>query len=367
MAGRLWNFSPGPATLPRPVLERVRDEIVELPGIGVSPLEASHRSPWFDEVLAGAEANLRSLLGIGDDHAVAFCPGGATLQFSMVPAMLLRGRSSPAAYVVTGSWGERALAEAAKEGDARTVWSGRDDGYVRVPGPDEVAVEHGAAYLHVTSNETIEGVQFPQDGLPQPPDGVPLVADASSDFLSRPIDVDRFGVVYAGAQKNAGPAGVTIAIVRRDLLGATPPGLPTMLDYRTYVDHGSRYNTPPVFAIWVVRLVTDWLLEDQGGLAARDAGNRRKAAVVYAAIDRSDGFYRGHADLGSRSLMNVTFRLPSAELEDRFLREAADEGLVELRGHRLVGGIRASLYNAMELAGAEALAAFLDAFAARNG
>jgi phosphoserine aminotransferase len=367
MADRVWNFSPGPATLPRSVLERVRDEVVAIPGLGISPLEASHRSQWFDEVIGATEANLRTLLGIGDAHAVAFCPGGATMQFSMVPAMLLRGRPATAAHVVTGSWGERALAESAKEGEARTVWSGRDEGFVRVPPPSEVAVDPGAAFLHVTSNETIEGVQFPRDGLPEPPGEVPLVCDASSDFLSRPLDVERFGVVYAGAQKNAGPAGVTIAIVRRDLLDRTPPGLPTMLDYRTYVEHGSRANTPPVFAIWVVRLVTDWLLEDPGGLAARDAVNRRKAALLYEAIDASDGFYRGHAEPGSRSLMNVTFRLPSVELEDRFVRDAADEGLVELRGHRSVGGIRASLYNAMELAGAEALAAFLHAFADRNG
>jgi phosphoserine aminotransferase len=347
-------------------LERAQRELVELPGLGISPLEASHRSAWFEGVLHDAETNLRALLAIPDSHAVVFCQGGASLQFSMVPANLLRGRPEPAAYVLTGSWGERALAEAAKEGAARTVWSGASEGYVRVPRADEIAVDPGAAYLHVTTNETIQGVEFPPGAEPDLPPDLPLVADASSDLLSRPIPIERYGVLYAGAQKNAGPAGVTIAIVRRDLLDRVPDGLPSMLDYRTYVEHGSLFNTPPVFAIYVLMLVTEWLRDEVGGLDRQEAIVRTKADHVYAEIDRSEGFYRGHAEASSRSRMNVTFRLPTEDLERRFVSEAEREGMIELKGHRSVGGVRASLYNAMPVAGAEALAGFMHGFAASN-
>jgi len=363
MNDRVVNFAAGPATLPLPVLEQVQRDLVSLPGIGASALEVSHRSPWFEDVIGEAEANLRSLLVIPDSHHVVFCQGGASLQFSMVPMNFLRGGDRAAAYVVTGSWSGKALAEAEKEGTARVAWSGKEAGFVRVPTDDELAgaLTEPAAYLHVTSNETIHGVEFPT--TPAAPAGVPLMADASSDFLSRPVDVAAHGLLYAGAQKNAGPAGVTIAIVRDDLLARIPDGLPTVLDYRTYVTNGSMYNTPPVFAIYVLMLVTRWLTHEVGGLEKQLEHNREKAALVYDAIDGSDGFYRGHADVGSRSLMNLTWRLPSEELERRFVREAADAGLVELKGHRSVGGIRASLYNAMPLAGAQALADFMRTFA----
>jgi phosphoserine aminotransferase len=367
MSQPFWNFSPGPATLPRPVLERVQRELVELPGLGVSPLEASHRSPWFEGVIRDAEVNLRDLLTIPDSHAVVFCPGGASLQFSMVAANLLRGRAEPAAYLVTGSWGERALAEAEKEGEARTAWSGAAGGYIRVPAAGEIVVEPDAPYLHLTTNETIQGVEFPSGAEADLPEDVPLVADASSDLLSRPIPIERYGVLYAGAQKNAGPAGVTVAILRRNLVDRVPEGLPSMLDYRTYVEHSSLFNTPPVFAIYVLTLVTEWLRDEVGGLDQQEKINREKADLVYAEIDRSDGFYRGHAEPASRSRMNVTFRLPTEDLERRFVKEADAEGLIELRGHRSVGGVRASLYNAMPLAGAEALAVFMRRFAASNG
>jgi phosphoserine aminotransferase len=367
MSQPLWNFSPGPATLPRSVLERVQRELVELPGLGISPLEVSHRSPWFEGVIRDAEANLRDLLGIPDSHAVIFCPGGASLQFSMVAVNLLRGRPEAAAYVLTGSWGERALAEAETEGTARTAWSGAADGYVRVPAAGEIMVDPGAAYLHLTTNETIQGVEFPSGAEPDLPRDVPLVADASSDLLSRPIPVERYGLLYAGAQKNAGPAGVTLAILRRDLLGRAPGRLPSMLDYRTYVEHGSLFNTPPVFAIYVLALVTAWLRDEVGGLDRQEKINREKADLVYAEVDRSDGFYRGHAEPASRSRMNVTFRLPSESLERHFVTDADAEGLMELKGHRSVGGVRASLYNAMPVAGAEALAGFMRRFAASNG
>jgi phosphoserine aminotransferase len=254
------------------------------------------------------------------------------------------------------------LREAEKEGAASAAWSGAGGGFVRTPGADEWHAAEGSAYVHVTTNETIEGVEWPR--IPRVPAGVPLVADASSDLLSRPIEIDRFGLLYAGAQKNAGPAGVTIVLVRDDLLARAPDGLPKMLHYRTFVEHGSLYNTPPVFAIYVVMLVTRWLREEVGGLDEQERRNREKAELLYDGVDQSEGFYRGHADPGSRSLMNVTFRTPSDELDARFVAEAASRDLVGLRGHRSVGGIRASIYNAMPVEGVVALAAFMRDFAA---
>ena len=363
MSDRVFNFSPGPATLPVPVLEEAQRDLVSLPGLGASPLEISHRSPWFEGVIGEAEVNLRALLGISDRYHVVFCQGGATMQFSMVPMNLLRGNANAAAYVVTGAWGNKAAKEAEKEGVVRVAWSGADQGYVRVPRSDELrdALAGDASYVHVTSNETIQGVEFPD--MPTAPSGVPLVCDASSDFLSRPIEIESYGLLYAGAQKNAGPAGVTVAIVRDDLLGRIPDDLPTMLDYRTYVEHGSMHNTPPVFSIYVLMLVTRWLRDEVGGLEQQHGCNVEKSGLVYDAIDGSGGFYRGHADVGSRSLMNVTWTLPTPDMETRFVAEATAEGLVELKGHRNIGGIRASLYNAMPLAGAQALAGFMRAFA----
>ena len=363
MNDRVVNFAAGPATLPLPVLEQVQRDLMSLPGIGASPLEVSHRSPWFEDVIGEAETNLRSLLAIPDSHHIVFCQGGASMQFSMVPMNLLRGRDRAAAYVVTGSWSAKAVKEAEKEGSARVVWSGEADGFVRIPRNEEItaAITEDPAYLHITSNETIHGVEFPT--TPTVPRNVPLVSDSSSDFLSRPIDIAGHALLYAGAQKNAGPAGVTVAIISDDLLARIPDGLPTVLDYRTYVEHSSMYNTPPVFAIYVLMLVTRWLTHEVGGLEKQLEHNREKASLVYDAIDGSDGFYRGHAEANSRSLMNVTWRLPTEELERRFVQEAAAAHLVELKGHRSVGGIRASLYNAMSLAGVQALADFMWAFA----
>jgi phosphoserine aminotransferase len=366
MTERTFNFSAGPATLPLPVLQEAQRDLHALPGVGASPLEVSHRSPWFRGVIEEAESNLRELLEIPDTHRVVFCQGGASLQFSMVAMNLLRGTGRPAEYVITGAWGAKALAEATKEGEARTVWTGADDGFATVPSAAELAsaLTADAAYAHVTTNETIQGVEFPDD--PLMPEGVPLVADMSSDFCSRPVSVGRYGLIYAGAQKNAGPAGVTVAIVRDDVLGRVPDGLPTMLDYRTYADHGSLFNTPPVFSIYVLMLVTRWLRDDVGGLEAQWATNRTKAGLVYDAIDASDGFYRGHARPEARSLTNVTWRLPDEALERAFVAEAAQAGMSELKGHRSMGGIRASLYNAMPIEGARALADFMAEFAARR-
>lgn len=367
MSERVFNFSAGPGTLPLPVLSQLQADIVSLPGVGASPLEVSHRGPWFTSVIEEADANLRELLAVPDTHRIVFCQGGATMQFSMAAMNLLRGAAAPADYVVTGAWGTKAAKEAEKEGDVRVVWSGKDEGFVRVPGTEELLEALGgpSAYIHVTTNETIHGVEFPD--TPIVPDDLTLVADASSDFLSRPVDVSRYGLLYAGAQKNAGPAGVTVVVVREDLLARIPDGLPTMMDYRTYVEHSSLYNTPPVFSIYVLALVTRWLRQEVGGLAAMHERNRAKAATLYDVIDELPGFYRGHAERGSRSLMNVTFRLPTEVLETAFVAEAATEGMVELKGHRSIGGIRASIYNSMPLEGVHALAAFMRAFASRHG
>jgi phosphoserine aminotransferase len=363
MTERIYNFSAGPATLPPSVLEEAQRDLLALPGVGASALEISHRSPWFTGVIQDAEANLRALLRIPDGYQVVFCQGGATQQFSMSAMNFLRGRDAAADFVITGSWGGKALAEAQKEGEVRTAWSGKEGGFVRVPTDDELAgsLDPEAAYVHVTSNETIQGVAF--HGEPSVSAHVPLFADMSSDFCSRPVDVGRYGLIYAGSQKNAGPAGVTIAVVRDDLLASIPDGLPTMLDYRTFTEHGSMYNTPPVFSIYIVMLVTRWLRDEVGGLEAQLDINRAKAGMLYDAIDGSDGFYRGHAAPDSRSLMNVTWRLPTVDLERTFVRGAAAQGMAELKGHRSVGGIRASIYNAMPLEGARALARFMEAFA----
>src|SRR3954452_21198283 len=360
---RVVNFSPGPGVLPLPVLEQERAELPSIPGVGASAFEVSHRGEWFEGVIADAEANLRSLLRIGDDHRVLFCQGGASMQFAMVPMNLLRGGSAD--HIVTGSWGVRAAAEGATVRTARIAWTGEPTAFVRTPADDELLgpLDPAADYVHITSNETIQGVEYP--GTPALPDDVLLVADASSDFLSRPLDVGRYGVIFAGAQKNAGPAGVTIVIVRDDVLGRIPDGLPKMLDYRTYAEHGSLYNTPPVFAIYVVGLVTGWLREEIGGVHEMERINTAKAQLLYDAIDDHPDVFHGHAEPASRSKMNVTFRLRTPEDEAAFLSGAAKEDMVELRGHRSVGGIRASIYNAMPVEEVERLADFMRRFAAR--
>jgi len=357
---RVLNFGAGPGTLPLAVLQRAQAELLSVGDVGASPLEVSHRGSWFRGVIEQAEADLRRLLDVPGSHHIVFCQGGATMQFAMV-AMNLASSGTPD-YVLTGSWGSKAVAEAERLGDARVAWSGADEGFRRAPTTQELAsaVSDDAPYAHVTTNETIQGVAFTH--TPVIPEGVRLVADASSDFLSRPVDVGRYTVLYAGAQKNAGPAGVTIAIVSDDALRRIPDGLPTMLDYRTYVEHGSLHNPPPVFAIYIVGLVARWLLDDVGGLDAMLERNRAKATLLYDVLDTSPEFFRGHAEASSRSLMNVTFRLPNEDLEARFVQEAAAGGMTELKGHRSVGGIRASLYNAMPIEGAKALAAFMREF-----
>jgi phosphoserine aminotransferase len=360
---RIHNFGAGPAALPLPVLEQAQAELLDYAGTGMSVMEMSHRSKAFEGIIASAEADLRLLLGLRSEHAVLFLQGGASLQFAMVP-LNLRPAGASADYVLSGHWSKAALKEAQKGGRARVAGSSEPTGFDRVPQQGELDLDASAAYLHITSNNTIYGTQWAID--PEPPTGVPLVCDASSDALSRPIDVARYGLVYAGAQKNLGPAGVTIAIVRRELLERTPGGLAAMLDYRLQAESRSLYNTPPTFAIYVVGLVLRWLLAT-GGLAEAARRNEAKAGLLYAAIDGSGGFYRGHAQPGSRSRMNVTFRLPSEELEAAFLKEAQAEGLDGLKGHRSVGGLRASIYNACPEESVAALAGFMDAFRKRRG
>ena len=362
-ADRVFNFGAGPAVLPETVLEEARRDLLALPGAGMSVLEVSHRSAVMDGIIESAVAGIRQLAGLPDDHHVLFLQGGATQQFAMVPLNLLPPGGS-ADYVLTGVWAAKAFEEAQSLGAARVAGSTEDERYTRIPEAAELDMSDRAAYLHVTSNNTICGTQWRD--LPDAGD-VPLVVDASSDIFSRPLAFDRPGLVYAGAQKNLGPAGVTLVIVRDDLIRRAPPrtAVPALLRYAAYADQGSRPNTPPVFAIYMVGLVVEWLLAN-GGLEAAAQRNGRKAATVYAAIDRS-GFYRGTAQPESRSLMNVTFRLPDEALERRFVAAAREAGLAGLKGHRSVGGIRASLYNALPEAATAVLAEFMAEFERTHG
>lgn len=361
MTERIYNFSAGPAVLPVPVLEEAQRELVALPGVGMSIMEISHRSKTFDEIIGRAESDLRELLGLPDNYHVLFLQGGASLQFSMIPMNFLPADAS-ADYILTGSWGKKAVKEAKKTGGVNIAATMADGNFTRVPHQDELRLDPHAAYVHFTSNETIEGVEWKQE--PEAVD-VPLVCDASSDILSRPIAVEKYALVYAGAQKNMGPSGVTLVILRDDLLARIPEGLHTMLDYRTHVEAKSLYNTPNTFGIYIIMLVCKWLKE-KGGLEGMHRENEAKAQILYDAIDVTD-FYRGHADPDSRSLMNITFRLPSEELEKQFAKEATAAGLDGLKGHRSVGGIRASVYNAFPREGVEALVSFMKEFEKKNG
>jgi len=358
---RIHNFSAGPAVLPLEVLEAVQRDLIALPGVGMSVLEVSHRSAAFDEIIEGCEADLRKLGNIPENYRVLFLQGGASLQFSMVPMNLLPEGGS-ADYIVTGVWAEKAVKEAKRVGAVNIAASTAAEKFTRVPQPAEITLDPQAAYVHFTTNNTIYGTQWhytPDTG------GVPLVADASSDIFSRPIDVAKYGLIYAGAQKNLAPAGLTLVIIREDLLSRAPSGLATMLQYAVHAENKSLYNTPPVFPVYVMRLVLAWLLKN-GGLEAIEEVNSRKAGKLYAEIERT-GFYRGHATPDSRSRMNVTFRLPSEELEKKFAKDSTAAGLDGLKGHRSVGGLRASIYNAFPEAGVDALVQFMQEFERRNG
>jgi phosphoserine aminotransferase len=360
-SARIYNFSAGPAMLPLPVLEEAQRDLVSLPGVGMSVLEISHRSKVFDEIIQGAEADFRALARIPEGYHVLFLQGGASLQFSMVPMNLLASGAT-ADYIVTGSWSKKALKEAKKVGAVNVAATTEAENFARIPRQDELKLTPGAAYVHFTSNNTIFGTEWPSE--PAAGD-VPLVCDASSDIFSRPLDVGRYGLIYAGAQKNLGPSALTVVVIRDDLAKQGAESLPTMLRYAAHVENRSLYNTPPVFAIYILRLVLKWLIAG-GGLAAMAAKNQRKASKLYAEIDRT-GFYRGHAARDSRSLMNVTFRLPSEDLEKQFVQEATAAGFDGLKGHRSVGGLRASIYNAFPEEGIDALVEFMRAFEQRRG
>jgi phosphoserine aminotransferase len=361
MSQRPFNFSAGPAVLPMSVLEQAQRELLALPGVDMSILEISHRSKAFEAILAQTEADVRALGGVPSNYKVLFLQGGASLQFSMVPINLLTAGST-ADYILTGAWSQKALKEAQRVGTCTVAASTEGDNFARIPRQDEIRLTPGAAYVHLTTNNTIFGTQW--QALPDVGEA-PLVADTSSDMFSRPIDIAKYGLIYAGAQKNLGPSGVTLVIIREDLLARSQKSLHTMLNYAVQAENGSMYNTPPTFGIYLMGLVMKWAL-GQGGLAAIGATNERKAQKLYAEIDRT-GFYRGTAQADSRSRMNVTFRLPSEELETVFVKEATKAGFDGLKGHRSVGGMRASIYNAFPEAGIDALVQFMQEFERTRG
>lgn len=359
---RIFNFNAGPATLPLAVLEEAQSELLNFKGTGISIMESSHRTKEYEGINSEAEALVKELLGIPENYRVLFLQGGASTQFSAVPLNLVSA-DSQADYVLTGAWAEKAYKEAAKFIKANVAASTKEENFTRIPRADEIKVSDGSAYVHICSNNTIFGTQwqsYPDLG------NVPLVADMSSDILSRRFDVSKFSLIYAGAQKNLGPAGVTIVIIRKDLLDKIPTTIPTMLRYDIQAKNDSLYNTPPCFSVYMVNLVLRWI-KNNGGLEAAEERNAKKAAVIYDAIDNSGGYYRGHAVKDSRSLMNITFRLPSEELEKSFAAEAMKQGMIGLKGHRSVGGIRASVYNAMSIDGCRALVDFMKAFQSKNG
>jgi phosphoserine aminotransferase len=361
MKERIYNFNAGPAVLPLPVLEEIQAEFLNFKGSGMSIVEVSHRSKWFDEVIQDATARVKRLLKLDGSFRVLFLQGGASLQFSMVPMNLLP-KDHSADYVNTGTWATKAIKEARILGKAvNVVASSEDKNFSYIP--KGISFSRDSAYVHITSNNTIKGTQwasFPDTG------GAPLISDMSSDIMSRPFNPSPFGLIYAGAQKNLGPAGATLVIIREDMLEREPENLPTMLKYTTFVDHNSMFNTPPCFAVYTIQLVLKWLEETIGGLEKMEKANREKASLLYGAIDASE-FYRGTAENESRSMMNVTFRLPNEDLEKQFVQQALEHGLAGLKGHRSVGGCRASIYNAASLEAVKALVDFMDEFARENG
>ncbi|MGI9517906.1 MAG: 3-phosphoserine/phosphohydroxythreonine transaminase [Pirellulaceae bacterium] len=361
---RAYNFSAGPAVLPETVLERIRDEMLCLPGVGASILEISHRSAAFVEILNDARDRFRSVFAVPDSHEIVFLQGGACLQNAMIPANLMVDQNQTADYIVTGAWGKKSAAEVSRFGKLHHAWNGDSENFSRLPAPRELDYSNDAAYVHFTSNETIHGVQFSNE-----PDtgGVPLVSDMSSDILCRPVDVSRYGLIYACAQKNSGVAGLTVVVIHRDLLDRSSDRLPLYLNYAKHVAGDSMVNTPPTFAVYVLGLVCRWLQEDIGGLEKMRAINEQKSSILYDVIDNSGGFYRGHARPQDRSIMNIVFTTPNPEFDKQFLDQAAAANMITLKGHRSLGGIRASTYNAMPAEGVATLAAFMKDFANNNG
>jgi phosphoserine aminotransferase len=358
---RVFNFSAGPAVLPLPVLEEAQRDLIALPGVGMSILEISHRSDTFESIFADAIRAVRQVAGVPDHYKILALQGGASLQFTMVPMNLLLAGTT-ADYIDTGFWSKKAIKEARRVGNVNVAASTADDNYNRIPGADEIHLTPDAGYVHITGNNTIAGTEWP--ALPEVGDR-PIVTDASSHILSGPIDVSRYGVIYAGAQKNLGPSGVTLVIIREDLIERSSDDLPTMLSYRTHVDNDSHFNTPNTFGVYILGLTMTWLLS-QGGLSGIAEVNERKAAKLYTEIDRT-GFYRGTAAKDSRSRMNVTFQLGDEAAEKTFVRDAAATGLEGLKGHRSVGGMRASIYNAFPEEGVDALVDFMQEFERKRG
>ncbi|HOY65937.1 MAG TPA: 3-phosphoserine/phosphohydroxythreonine transaminase [Candidatus Ozemobacteraceae bacterium] len=360
---RIFNFSAGPSILPVSVLEKIRDEFVDYKGSGMSLVEMSHRGKIYDALHTECIALIKELLKVPDNYKIMILGGGATLQFGMLPLNFLWGNKT-ADFTNTGVWAKKAIDDAKKVGKINIVWDGKADNYASLPDPKSLKASDGAAYFHMTSNETIGGVQW-QQGWPDT-GNVPIFCDMSSDFMSRPVPVEKFGIIYAGAQKNAGPAGGTIVIMREDLLERCPESIVNYLDYRLHAKENSLYNTPPVFSIWGIKLTMDWL-KSIGGLPAAEKLATERSKIIYDAIERSNGYYRCPVASNCRSKMNVVFRLKTEELEAKFLEEAKKLKLDGLKGHRSVGGCRASVYNAMPIEGAKALANLMDEFAKKNG
>ncbi len=362
MGNRAYNFNAGPAALPLEVLQRAQEELVEYQGIGMSIMEISHRSAQFEKLNGDTQQLLKELFGIPDGYQVLFQQGGASTQFAMIPMNFLKA-GKVGSYVLTGAWAEKAWKEAQLFGETSLAASSQEQKFMRIPELSEIRLHPDAAYLHITSNETIEGAQFqsyPDTG------SVPLIADMSSDILSRQVDVSKFSMIYAGAQKNLGPSGVTVVILKDDMLKDVPKNIPTMLRYDIHAKNNSMYNTPPVYSVYMVNLVLQWI-KGQGGLAAMEKRNREKTDLIYNAIDQSGGFYRGPVEKGSRSIMNITFRLQDEELEKKFIKETEQNGFIGLKGHRSVGGLRASTYNAVPYEACKALAEIMADFQRRNG
>ena len=362
MEKRIYNFAAGPAILPEPVLKEAQEQLWALPGVGMSILEISHRSKAFDKIIAEAKDGLKSLLSISDDYELLFLQGGASLQFSMVPLNLMV-KNKKADYIVTGSWSKKAVKEAKRVGTVNIAASTESENFKRIPKQDELKLDPQADYVHYTSNNTIFGTEWhkePEVG------NVPLVCDASSDILHKKIDVNKYAMIYAGAQKNMGPSGVTFIILRKDMLERSSDSLHTMLNYKTHTENNSLYNTPNVFGIYIIALVCKWL-KGLGGLEGMYKINKEKADTLYTCIDNSGGFYKGHAEKDSRSLMNITFNLATEELEKKLVSEATAAGFDGLKGHRSVGGLRASIYNAFPKKGVEDLVSFMKDFQTKNG
>lgn len=357
---RVYNFNAGPAALPLPVLEKAQAELVECSGSGMSVMEMSHRSKDFAAIIDAAEANIRKLMGISDDYSVMFLQGGASLQFAMIP-MNLRRPGKSADFVNTGSWASKAIKEAKITGAVNVVWDGKEESFMRAPKQSDLKLSADAEYVHICSNETIGGIRFPVF----PKTEAPLIADMSSEIMSRVIDVNQFGMIYAGAQKNIGPSGLALVILRNDLIERTPETVNTFLRYKTHADEKSLYNTPNTWGIYIVKLITDWV-ESLGGIAGIQRINEDKAGTLYGVLDSSD-FWKAPADKESRSIMNVVWRLPSEELEEKFVADAKKAGMIGLKGHRSVGGIRASIYNAVPKAAIDALVTFMKDFEKANG